>query len=139
MPMLTLHLITSAGTPADLTIDAQIDGKALAAFFEKVDDIDDWLLRQGWFPNIAAVDAAPADTAPQHDGPTLHGYPCSPVVDAEGKPDWLKDEQGRIYKIVRRDGDTWWTHRTEETNDDGKPVFLHHPIKIKLGNTLKEE
>lgn len=109
MATVTLQLMTPKGYPLNLTVAPEDNGKDVQALLERAEVLADWFVGQGWNfaeaqPALGEQKALTAVTGMANFG----GFPCSPILDADGFPTWVMDGDKRAI-LHKRQGDCWYS------------------------------
>ncbi len=132
MATVTLRVMTPKGYLMDVEIDPETKGADIEALLEKAEKLAHWFVGRGW----GFADAQPGQAAlaggqkalAAAAGPSFCGYPCSPILDAEGFPAWVMDGEKRAI-LHKKNGDNWYSC------DRGEKKWSKACLAIKAGQT----
>ncbi len=136
MATVTLNLLTPKGYPLDLTVAPEDNGKDVQALLERAEVLADWFVGQGWNfaqpgqPALGGQKALTTDTGMAYFG----GFPCSPILDADGFPTWVMDGENRAI-LHKKNGDNWYSYRVAFDAAGKTTKWSRACLTIKSGQT----
>ncbi len=134
MATVTLRLMTPKGYPLDLQVAPEDNGKDVQALLERATVLADWFVGQGW----AFAEAQPALTEQKAltagGMANFGGFPCSPILDADGFPTWVMDGDKRAI-LHKKNGDNWYSYGVAFDAAGKTTKWAKACLTIKAGQT----
>ncbi len=138
MATVTLNLRTPKGYPLNLTVSPEDKGKDVHALLERAEAMADWFVGEGgrgWaFAEARSALVEQKALTTTAGMANFGGFPCSPILDAEGYPTWVMDGSERAI-LHKRQGDCWYSYGVA-FDDKGKATkWSKACLTIKAGQT----
>lgn len=135
MATVTLNLRTPKGYPLDLTVAPEDNGKDVQALLERAEVLADWFVGQGWaFAEARSALAEQKALTTTAGMANFGGFPCSPILDADGFPTWVMDGDKRAI-LHKKNGDNWWSYGVAFDEAGKTTKWAKACLTIKAGQT----
>jgi hypothetical protein len=132
-----LKLTTPEGRPFDLMLDQTSTEEEVMAVLKNAGKLGNWLVGKGCrFADAQPSQAALGEQRALTGGglPTFAGFPCSPILDADGFPTWVMDGDKRAV-LHKKNGDNWYSFGVAQDAAGKTTKWGKACLTIKSGQT----